>query len=131
MMDIRMPDFDGYKVTGFIRNGLQGEKSSVPVIAISAAITPENEEKGRKAGINHFISKPYSEYELLAIITEVLTNKQLSVKKESSEEKVINKQPQKLTPLHYFDYPATRMILLLKCLKNLWLKWKRGFNRLK
>lgn len=72
LMDIRMPDLDGYKVTKFIRNALKPPLSQVPVIAISAAVTDENIEKGEQSGINKFISKPFSNELLLKMIVEEL-----------------------------------------------------------
>ncbi|MEI7885365.1 MAG: PAS domain S-box protein [Clostridia bacterium] len=74
LMDIRMPDMDGYQATKEIRKFRSFE--DLPIIAVSASSFLDEKEKCLEAGINDFISKP--------ITTVVLFNKMALWHKHSS-----------------------------------------------
>ena len=60
-MDINLPDTDGYRLTEEIRK-VEGY-SDVPIIALTAST--KNRSMCMQAGMNYFLSKPYSETKLL------------------------------------------------------------------
>lgn len=57
LMDIRMPRMDGFSTAKAIRERLQ-KNSTTPIIAVSAHITPEDEERCLEVGINDYLQKP-------------------------------------------------------------------------
>ncbi|MCC6818975.1 MAG: response regulator [Bacteroidia bacterium] len=61
LMDIQMPELDGYQTTRIIRNEL---KLSIPIIAMTAHSILGEKEKCLDAGMNDFISKPFNQKEL-------------------------------------------------------------------
>ncbi len=61
LMDIQMPEMDGYEATRHIRNTL---KSNIPIIAITAHAMSGEKEKCLSIGMNDFISKPFNPKEL-------------------------------------------------------------------
>jgi len=67
LMDIQMPEINGYDATKFIRENL---KSSVPVIAMTAHALEGEREKCISMGMNDYISKPINENELYSIIVK-------------------------------------------------------------
>jgi len=71
-MDARMPDMDGLKATGIIRDEMGLSMEKLPVICISAANMNENWKKYKDAGMNSFLSKPFTEEGLLTSIVSVL-----------------------------------------------------------
>jgi signal transduction histidine kinase/DNA-binding NarL/FixJ family response regulator len=71
-MDARMPGIDGLKATQFIRNDMNISESEMPVICISAASVHEDWQKYRKAGMNAFLPKPFSEEILLTTLLSVV-----------------------------------------------------------
>jgi signal transduction histidine kinase/CheY-like chemotaxis protein/HPt (histidine-containing phosphotransfer) domain-containing protein len=71
-MDARMPGIDGMETTRIIRNELKISDSEMPVICISAAAVREDREKYRIAGMNAFLSKPFTEEMLLTTILSVI-----------------------------------------------------------
>ncbi|MBU0765341.1 MAG: response regulator, partial [Bacteroidetes bacterium] len=64
LMDVRLPDMDGYEIVRYIRKELPPDKSGVPVIAITAHSFASEEEKCRAAGMNDFLSKPFEKEKL-------------------------------------------------------------------
>lgn len=56
LLDVMMPDIDGFEVCRKIRGTAHTE--NLPVIFITAKNTPEDEQKGLDVGGNDFISKP-------------------------------------------------------------------------
>ena len=87
-MDARMPGIDGLKATQFIRNEMNITESEMPVICISAAAVNEDWQKYRKAGMNAFLPKPFSEETLLTTILSVINNYEPSGIIQPAEEKV-------------------------------------------
>jgi len=65
LMDIEMPEMDGYETTERIRNGETGEQNKeIPIIAMSAHVLQEMKEKAKLSGMNDFITKPIDFREL-------------------------------------------------------------------
>lgn len=65
LMDIQMPEMDGYTATGIIRNQLNLD---VPVIAMTAHAMIGEKEKCLQLGMNDYVSKPIKETVLYNII---------------------------------------------------------------
>lgn len=57
LMDVKMPEMDGYEATAKIRT-LSG---SVPVIAVTAFAFAEDEQKALKSGFNDYIPNLYTQ----------------------------------------------------------------------
>ncbi|CAM2883157.1 response regulator [Flavobacterium frigoris] len=58
LMDIQMPEMDGNELTRYIRNHM-GSKSNVPIIALTAHATLEEEKRCIDNGMDDYLSKPY------------------------------------------------------------------------
>ena len=69
LMDIQMPQMDGYTATTKIRNEL---RSNIPVIAMTAHAMAGEREKCLSYGMNEYIPKPIRENELFKIINNML-----------------------------------------------------------
>jgi signal transduction histidine kinase/CheY-like chemotaxis protein len=67
LMDIQMPEMDGYAATQVIRNEL---KLDVPIVAMTAHAMAGEKEKCLSFGMNEYISKPIKEGELYGIIEQ-------------------------------------------------------------
>jgi CheY-like chemotaxis protein len=58
LMDLQMPEVNGFEATSYIRNIL---KSNIPIIALTADVTNADVEKCKAVGMNDYISKPIDE----------------------------------------------------------------------
>jgi CheY-like chemotaxis protein len=65
LMDLHLPVMDGFETTRYIRKNLS---LTIPIIAITANVLNGEERKCMEAGMNGFISKPYTERDLLSTI---------------------------------------------------------------
>ena len=66
LMDMMMPDTDGYKAISIIRGDLQ--ISHIPVIAVTAQAMQEDRQKCLDAGANDYIKKPIDVDQLIKAI---------------------------------------------------------------
>ena len=71
LMDIHMPLLDGYETTLKIRELPDEDKSSVPIIALTASVSNNLSDKIREVGMNDYLSKPYNPKELYTKLREI------------------------------------------------------------
>ena len=72
LMDIQMPQMDGYKATQAIRHLPDKDKACIPIVAMTANAFEEDKKKAFKAGMNAHIAKPIQVDKLLSILSEVI-----------------------------------------------------------
>lgn len=70
LLDIMMPDMDGYEVVEQLKNSKTA--NDIPVIMISAKTAIEDKVKGMELGIDDYISKPFDKREVKARIKMVM-----------------------------------------------------------
>lgn len=68
LMDIQMPDMDGYEVTARIRSNERLEQRNTPIIAMTAHALGGEREKALRAGLNDYIAKPIDIHELERVL---------------------------------------------------------------
>lgn len=69
LMDLQMPGLDGYEASEEIRHF----NTSIPIIALTAAIMPEIKNKVKQAGMNDYMTKPFIPDRLFEILALYLT----------------------------------------------------------
>lgn len=57
LLDVTMPDMDGYEICRLLKEG--GETKDIPVIFITARSEPEEQNKGYELGAVDYITKPF------------------------------------------------------------------------
>ena len=67
VLDIMMPEMDGYSICSLIR-----QKSNVPIIIVSAKDTESDKIAGLTIGSDDYLTKPFSPMELIARVKSIL-----------------------------------------------------------
>lgn len=73
VLDIMMPNMDGYKFTETIRE----TDNTLPILMVSAKQLPQDEKKGFLVGTDDYITKPIDEEKLLLRIKALLRRAQI------------------------------------------------------
>ena len=71
LLDIHLPQMDGYTVAQLLRTQAPQPLRSVPIIGFSACFAATrllDRARGRQAGIETYLVKPFREAELLAVL---------------------------------------------------------------
>ncbi|MEM8965752.1 MAG: ATP-binding protein, partial [Bacteroidota bacterium] len=58
LMDIQMPEMDGYEATREIRNLKDPHYENIPIIALTASVSEKTRERIQEMGMNDYIPKP-------------------------------------------------------------------------
>ncbi len=75
LMDIQMPEMNGYETTQFIRKNFKGGKEKILIMAMTAHAFNDEEKKCLSAGMNGYISKPLNREALFDKMRTLLENK--------------------------------------------------------
>ena len=60
LMDIQLPDIDGFEITRFIRSNFTEEKKNIRICAMTASVTKERIDECYAAGMNDYLMKPFN-----------------------------------------------------------------------
>ena len=98
LMDLQMPEMNGFEATEHIRNEL---KSLIPIIALTADVTTVDVEKCKAVGMNDYISKPIDEKVLYTKIIKYLKKTEKPKNNEMEPKENAQTQAIKCTSLDY------------------------------
>lgn len=71
LLDLQMPHLDGFQVLEVLRNRIP-EDVFLPVIVLTADVTPESRERALKLGAMDFLTKPFDFLEVILRINNLL-----------------------------------------------------------
>lgn len=74
LMDIMMPEIDGYQVTQLVKQNPQTK--DIPIILVTALQSEHDKKLGFDAGADEFLTKPINKIEIIARIRSMLRLKQ-------------------------------------------------------
>ena len=70
LMDIQMPQMDGYKATQAIRRLPDREKACIPIIAMTANAFAEDVQAALNTGMDDHVAKPIDMKVLMSVLEE-------------------------------------------------------------
>jgi CheY-like chemotaxis protein/HPt (histidine-containing phosphotransfer) domain-containing protein len=73
LLDLHMPELDGFQVVSKVREHERTRSAHLPIIALTARSKQEDRERCLAAGMDDFLSKPVRSAELCAAIDRVMT----------------------------------------------------------
>ncbi len=88
LMDLQMPVMNGFDAAKEIRKMPDPQKSSIPIIALTASALFDIRERVQDSGMNDYVSKPFKPNELFEKI-QTLVSKTSTVKFKFSDTPVI------------------------------------------
>jgi len=68
LMDCQMPDMDGFAATRAIREQERGRGRHIPIVALTANALEDDRQRCIAAGMDDYLSKPFSQKDLVAIL---------------------------------------------------------------
>lgn len=71
LMDLMMPEVNGYEATMQLKN--DPRTAGIPVVALTAKAMRGDEEKGRQAGLDGYIIKPFRISQVIEAVDRYLT----------------------------------------------------------
>ncbi len=74
IMDIQMPEMDGYEATKYIRTKIDSPKNSIPILGMSAHAMMEEQERCMQLGMNDYLVKPFNPEDLFHKIERLTEN---------------------------------------------------------
>ena len=74
LMDVEMPEMDGFEATAVIRTQERQKGTHIPILAMTAHAMKGDRERCLNAGMDGYISKPIRVYELFEKLTAVLAS---------------------------------------------------------
>jgi CheY-like chemotaxis protein len=94
IIDLAMPVMDGFAMVRQIR--ATESLKALKVIAVSASVTPQQQQMSQEAGSDDFLAKPIKVHELLRLLEQHL---ELTWKTEDAITEPLDSQPIELIPL--------------------------------
>lgn len=85
LMDLQMPELNGFETTKYIRNIMQLD---IPIIALTADVTTVDVEKCKEVGMNDYISKPVDERLLYSKLISI-SKKPVLIVEEKIQDNII------------------------------------------
>ena len=79
LMDVQMPEMDGYEATRLIRQSERDDAATVPIVAMTANAFSEDVKSSWAAGMNSHIAKPITPSRLMREITRYIPSNQARV----------------------------------------------------
>ncbi|MBF0318202.1 MAG: response regulator [Nitrospirae bacterium] len=100
LMDVQMPEMDGFEATKYIRSAVDDKiKSDLPIIAMTAHAMKGDMELCIEKGMTDYITKPLKSSLLYEIIEKHTAKEETEANRDAAPEKKAPKRPPKVLPV--------------------------------
>ncbi|MBF0336835.1 MAG: response regulator [Nitrospirae bacterium] len=90
LMDVQMPEMDGFEAVKIIRAGEKEGGAYIPIIAITAHAMKSDIDRCMESGMNGYVSKPIKVDKLIAEINRVTEEKVVAINQKKSADEDTN-----------------------------------------
>ena len=84
LMDVQMPELDGYETTRAIRRLEEAGGGHLPILGLSARTAPEDRQRCLDAGMDGYLAKPINRAQLLAALADLSGGQAATLAKENT-----------------------------------------------
>ncbi len=119
LLDIMMPDIDGYAVCRKLQ--ADPETAIIPILFVSAKIQPEDVQEGFQAGASDYIKKPIEFVELAERIASLIRQRERIVR-QLADEKMQTFSATIVSANHHLKQPLTLINLATTAIRRLLTK---------
>lgn len=79
LLDLQMPHLDGFQILELLGDKVE-KNDFLPVIVLTADVTPESQERALKLGAMDFLTKPFDFTEVILRVNNLLRTRQLHIR---------------------------------------------------
>jgi PAS domain S-box-containing protein len=119
LMDLQMPEMNGFEATDFIRNKMN---SKIPIIALTADVTTVDLAKCKAVGMNDYIAKPVDERILYSKIVGLVKGPARIKSQEPEEVSLMSNEKPKCIDLAYLIHRTKSNPALMMEMISLYLE---------
>jgi signal transduction histidine kinase/CheY-like chemotaxis protein len=98
LLDLQMPEIDGFEVARFVRTTVKPPDNAIPIVALTADVFAETRALTLEAGMNDYITKPYQQKDLLRVLKKFTLSDEQFLRPEVE---VNLKLPEKSIDFHF------------------------------
>jgi signal transduction histidine kinase len=113
LLDIMLPDLDGWEVCRLLRQHPEAQVASIPVVMLTALGATENKYRGLEIGADLFLSKPYSIREVILVAGNLVKRRQQAVALETRLEHLTRKERQNQNLHHLLFHELRNQLMIL------------------
>ncbi|HKL26296.1 MAG TPA: hybrid sensor histidine kinase/response regulator [Desulfuromonadales bacterium] len=113
LLDILLPDLDGWEVCRLLRQHPISRIATIPVIMLTALNSPGDKWRGLELGADHFLPKPYSIKEVSLTAANLICRRRHSVALEKRVEQLTTRQDEQENLTHLLFHELRNQITIL------------------
>ena len=113
LLDILLPDLDGWEVCRLLRQHPTPRIATIPVIMLTALNSPDDKWRGLELGADQFLPKPYSIKEVSLTATNLIRRRRHSAALEKRVEQLTTRQDEQENLTHLLFHELRNQITIL------------------
>ncbi|MBW2518845.1 MAG: response regulator, partial [Deltaproteobacteria bacterium] len=113
ILDILLPDFNGWEVCRMLRQHPISRIATTPVIMLTALTSPEDKIRGLELGADFFLPKPFSIRELQLLSAKLIERRQHSILLEQNLQNITRQQEERINFTHLLFHELRNQLAII------------------